>query len=108
MNHFVMKTVPVPDLLLILDRLALDLRLNVTINVTAIGEYIFLHCECILVLMEHVWFCCPDTVLVVQEVFPGSGRTLGVQVEDSYISLPGELFKNLKKSGLQALKSVIL
>ena len=51
MNHFVIKTVPVPDLLLILDRLALDLRLNVTINVTGIGEYVFLHCECILVLM---------------------------------------------------------
>ena len=71
--------------------------------------YIFLHCQCI-VLMEHgsAVHLCPATVLVVQEVFPGSGPTLGVQVEDSYISLPGELFKNLKKSGLQALKSVIL
>ena len=105
-----MKTVPVPDLLLILDRLALDLRLNVTINVTGIGEYIFLHCQCIRILMEHgsAVRLCPDTALVVQEVFPGSGPTLGVQAEDSYISLPGELFKNLKKSGLQALKSVIL
>ena len=33
---------PVPDLLLLLDRLALDLRLNVTINANGIGEYIII------------------------------------------------------------------
>ena len=36
------KTAPVPDLLLLLDRLALDLRLNVTINANGIGEYIII------------------------------------------------------------------
>ena len=32
------------------------------------------------------------SVLRVKEVFPGNGRVLGIQVDNSYISLPGELF----------------
>ena len=35
----------------------------------------------------------------VREVFPGSGRVLGIQVENNYITLPGEIFKDLNKSG---------
>ena len=32
-------------------------------------------------------------------MFPGNGRVLGIQVDNSYISLPGELFENLNESG---------
>ena len=39
------------------------------------------------------------TVLRVREVFPGNARVLGIQVDNSYISLPGELFENLNESG---------
>ena len=40
--------------------------------------------------------CNITVVLRVREVFPGNGRLLGIQVDNSYISLPGELFE---KSG---------
>ena len=40
-------------------------------------------------------------MLRVQEVFPGNAHVQGIQVDNSYISLPGELFKNLKESGMQ-------
>ena len=40
-------------------------------------------------------------VLRVREVFPGSGRVLGIQVVNNYISLPGELFENLNQSGIK-------
>ena len=38
-------------------------------------------------------------VLKVQEVFPGSARVQGIQVDNNLISLPGELFKHLKEPG---------
>ena len=42
-----------------------------------------------------------SAVLRVREVFPGSGRVLGIQVDNNYISLPGELFDNLNESGIK-------
>ena len=39
-------------------------------------------------------------VLRVKEVLPNSNRTLGIEVNGNYISLPGELFKNLNESGI--------
>ena len=33
-------------------------------------------------------------------MFPGSGRVLGIQVDNNYISLPGELFEDLNESGI--------
>ena len=47
-----------------------------------------------------------DTCIIIhirvlrREVFPGNGRVLGIQVDNSYISLPGELFENLNESGI--------
>ena len=46
-------------------------------------------------------FLCITAVLRVREVFPGSGRVLGIQVDINYISLPGELFENLNESGIK-------
>ena len=43
---------------------------------------------------------CINAVLRVREVFPGSGRVLGIQVDNNYISLPGELFEDLNESGI--------
>ena len=40
-----------------------------------------------------------NAVLKVKEAFPGSGGVLGIQVDNNYISLPGELFENLEESG---------
>ena len=40
-------------------------------------------------------------VLRVREVFPGSGRVLGIQVGNNYISLPGELFENMNESSIE-------
>ena len=40
-----------------------------------------------------------DAVLRVREVIPDSRRVLGIQVDNNYISLPGELFENLKETG---------
>ena len=34
-------------------------------------------------------------------MFPGSGRVLGIQVDNNYISLPGELFENFNESGIK-------
>ena len=34
-------------------------------------------------------------------MFPGSDRVLGIQVDNNYISLPGELFENLNESGIK-------
>ena len=42
-------------------------------------------------------------------MFPNNGRVLGIQVDNSYISLPGELFENLNESGflkMHAMTSV--
>ena len=36
----------------------------------------------------------------VREVFPGSGRVLGIQVENNYITLPGEIFEDITESGI--------
>ena len=36
----------------------------------------------------------------MREVFPGSGRVLGIQVDNNYINLPGVLFENLNESGI--------
>ena len=44
----------------------------------------------------------------VQEVFPGSGRLLGIQVDNNYISLPGELFENLKRPGIAPVHSSVM
>ena len=45
--------------------------------------------------------CCITAVLRVREVFPGSSRVLRIQVDNNYISLPGELFENLNESGIE-------
>ena len=36
----------------------------------------------------------------VREVFPGSGRVLGIQVGNNYITLPGEIFEDITESGM--------
>ena len=36
----------------------------------------------------------------IGEVFPGSGRVTGIQVDNNYISLPNEIFKNISESGI--------
>ena len=41
-------------------------------------------------------------VLKVKEVLPNSDRTLAIEVNGNYISLPGELFKDLNESGIIA------
>ena len=46
-------------------------------------------------------------MLRVQEVFPGSGGVLGIQVDNNYISLPGELFENLKRPGIALVHSSV-
>ena len=33
-------------------------------------------------------------------MFPGSGRVLGIQVGNNYITLPGEIFEDITKSGM--------
>ena len=33
-------------------------------------------------------------------MIPGSGRLVGIQVDNNYISLPGELFEHLNESGI--------
>ena len=44
-------------------------------------------------------------VLRVKEVFPGSNHVLGKQVDNKYISLPGELFENLNESGIELINT---
>ena len=36
---------------------------------------------------------------ILWEVFPGSGRVLGIQVGNNYITLPGEIFEDITESG---------
>ena len=36
----------------------------------------------------------------IREVFPGSGRVTGIQVDNNYISLPDEIFENISESGI--------
>ena len=33
-------------------------------------------------------------------MFPGSGRVTGIQVDNNYITLPGEIFKDITESGI--------
>ena len=33
-------------------------------------------------------------------MFPGSGRVLGIQVGNNYITLPGEIFEDITESGM--------
>ena len=33
-------------------------------------------------------------------MFPGSGRVTGIQVDNNYITLPGEVFEDLNESGI--------
>ena len=33
-------------------------------------------------------------------MFPGSGRVTGIQVDNNYITLPGEIFDNINESGI--------
>ena len=35
------------------------------------------------------------------EVFPGSGRVTGIQVDNNYISLPDGIFENISESGIR-------
>ena len=35
----------------------------------------------------------------IREVFPGSGRVTGIQVDNNYITLPGEIFEDITESG---------
>ena len=37
----------------------------------------------------------------IREVFPGSGRVTGIQVDNNYITLPGEIFEDITESGIQ-------
>ena len=75
-------------------KVALTLRDNVTVNLTDISEqYACIHCCA---------FCYPlwsAPVLIVKEVFPGADRVVGITAEDSYITLPAELFGNRNNSG---------
>ena len=41
------------------------------------------------------------TVLVVQEVVSGDGPVLGIAVDDSYLSLPAEVFTNKNEPGVE-------
>ena len=43
----------------------------------------------------------------IREVFPGSGRVTGIQVDNNYISLPDEIFENISESGIH-VNSVLL
>ena len=36
----------------------------------------------------------------IREVFPGSGRVTGIQVDNNYIALPGEIFKDITEAGI--------
>ena len=37
----------------------------------------------------------------IREVFPGSGRVTGIQVDNNSITLPGEIFEDITESGIQ-------
>ena len=41
-----------------------------------------------------------------REVFPGSGRVTGIQVDNNYISLPDEIFENISKSGIHVNSAI--
>ena len=47
-------------------------------------------------------------MLKVQGVLPGSDQVLGIQVDNNYISLPGELFENLNGTGINSKSSIQL
>ena len=58
-------------------------------------------------LTDKQWYLCilkihSTIVLKVKEVLPNSNRALGIEVNGNYISLPGELFKDLNESGIIA------
>ena len=38
-------------------------------------------------------------------MFPGSGRVTGIQVDNNYITLPGEVFEDITESGIQHSQS---
>ena len=78
----------------ILDMVALNLRLNRTVTSKAntirmyvIAGYDYNNLLYIIIGAR------------VREVFPGSGRVLGIQVGNNYITLPGEIFEDITESG---------
>ena len=38
------------------------------------------------------------------EVFRGSGRVTGIQVDNNYITLPGEIFEDITESGILLIR----
>ena len=56
-----------------------------------------LHIMCsVVMLFTHLYVL---TVLVVQEVVSGDGPVLGIAVDDSYLTLPAEVFANKNGPG---------
>ena len=54
-------------------------------------------------LCGHVVHTSPAlTVLVVQEVVSGDGPVLGIAVDDSYLTLPAEVFTNKNGPGIKS------
>ena len=42
----------------------------------------------------------------IKEVFPGSGRVTGIQVDNHNISLPGVIFENISESGTHVISAI--
>ena len=91
--------VPDSSFLSILDMVALNLKHNKT--VTSQADTIRMYA---LADTMHAWLrlCTLMSYIEarVREVFPGSGRVLGIQVGNNYITLPGEIFEDLTGSGI--------
>ena len=90
------------DLLMLLDDIALSLEESALINTTDISK---LHAHKIYMLTLHAHVVSALTVLVVQEVVSGDGPVLGIAVDDSYLTLPAEVFTNKNGSGVGVTKS---
>ena len=87
-SNFLQVIVPDSSFLSILDMVALNLKLNRTVTSQA---------DTIRMYNNHVAIICSVIIIIgarVREVFPGSGRVLGIQVGNNYITLPGEIFED--------------
>ena len=77
----------------LLDDVALNLRLNRTV---CSKKDLIRKCVLLVILLYRY---SPCIGLRIKEVFPSSGRVTGIQVDDNYITLPGEIFEDITESG---------
>ena len=75
--------------------MALNLRLNRTVSSKndLIRMYTVIMNLCVMTRISFIG-------VRIREVFPGSGRVTGIQVDNNYITLPGEVFEDITESGI--------